>query len=144
MKVIAIHIAPGSRLPTRSVDTVVAEARKGLVGDRYHGSRHRQVTLQSRESLDRAADDLGYGFDSPATRRNITVDAGEIPATPGTRIQIGEAEFEVVRDAAPCRLLDDWIGPGAMNALRGRAGSALRVLSTGTIRVGDSVVITIP
>jgi len=144
VKVIAIHIAPGSRLPTRSVDTVVAEARKGLVGDRYHGSRHRQVTLQSRESLDRAADDLGHGFDSPATRRNITVDAGEIPATPGTHIQIGEAEFEVVRDAAPCRLLDDWIGPGAMNALRGRAGSALRVLSTGTIRVGDSVVITIP
>jgi MOSC domain-containing protein YiiM len=142
VKVIAIHIAPGSRIPTRSVDTVVAEARKGLVGDRYHGSRHRQVTLQSRESLDRAADDLGHGFDSGATRRNITVDAGEIPATPGTRITIGEAEFEVVRDAAPCRLLDDWIGPGAMKALRGRAGSALRVLRTGTIEVGDTVEIT--
>lgn len=142
MKVIAIHIAPGSRIPTRSVDTVVAEARKGLVGDRYHGSRHRQVTLQSLEALDRAAEDLGHEFDSGATRRNITVDAGEIPATPGTRITIGEAEFEVVRDAAPCRLLDDWIGPGAMKALRGRAGSALRVLRTGTIQVGDTVEIT--
>ena len=144
MQVIAIRIAPGSRLPTRAVDAVVAEARKGLVGDRYHGSRHRQVTLQSRESLDRAAEDLGHGFESHATRRNITVDAGEIPAKPGTRIQIGEVEFEVVRDAAPCRLLDDWIGPGAMKALRGRAGSALRVLSTGTVRVGDRVVIITP
>jgi MOSC domain-containing protein YiiM len=142
VKVIAIHIAPGSRIPTRSVDTVVAEARKGLVGDRYHGSRHRQVTLQSLEALDRAAEDLGHEFDSGATRRNITVDAGEIPAAPGTRITIGEAEFEVVRDAAPCRLLDDWIGPGAMKALRGRAGSALRVLRTGTIQVGDTVEIT--
>ena len=142
MKVAAITIAPGSRLPTRSVNSVVAEARKGLVGDRYHGSRHRQVTLQSQEQLDRAAEDLGHGFDSGATRRNITVDAGEIPATPGTRITIGEAEFEVVRDAAPCRLLDDWIGPGAMKALRGRAGSALRVLHTGTIQVGDTVEIT--
>ena len=122
--------------------SVVAEARKGLVGDRYHGSRHRQVTLQSQEALDSAAEDLGHGFDPGATRRNITVDAGEIPATPGTRITIGEAEFEVVRDAAPCRLLDDWIGPGAMKALRGRAGSALRVLRTGTIRVGDTVEIT--
>ena len=144
VKVIAIHIAPGSRIPTRPVDAVIAEARKGLIGDRYHGSRHRQVTLQSRESLDRAAEDLGHEFDSHATRRNITVDAGDIPATPGTRIQIGEAEFEVVRDAAPCRLLDDWIGPGAMKALRGRAGSALRVLSTGTVRVGDRVVIITP
>ena len=142
MKVAAITIAPGSRLPTHSVNSVVAEARKGLVGDRYHGSRHRQVTLQSQEALDRAAEDLGHGFDSGATRRNITVDAGEIPATPGTRITIGEAEFEVVRDAAPCRLLDDWIGPGAMKALRGRAGSALRVLRTGTIQVGDTVEIT--
>ena len=141
---IGIHIAPGSRIPTRSVDAVVAETGKGLVGDRYHGSRHRQVTLQSREALDRAAEDLGYGFDSHATRRNITVDGGDVPAKPGTRIRIGEVEFEVVRDAAPCRLLDDWIGPGAMTALRGRAGSALRVLSSGTIRVGDCVVATAP
>ena len=48
----------------------------------------------------------------------------------------------MVRVAAPCRLLDDWIGPGAMAALRGRAGSALLVLSSGTIRVGDPVEIT--
>ena len=142
VKVLTIHIAPGSRLATRAVDSVDAEARKGLLGDRYHGSRHRQVTLQSRESLDLAAADLGLEFDSHATRRNITVDRGEIPATPGVRLRIGEAEFEVVRDAAPCRLLDDWIGPGAMVALRGRAGSALRVLRSGTIRVGDSVLIT--
>jgi MOSC domain-containing protein YiiM len=141
VKVTAIHIAPGSRLPTRAVDSVVAEARKGLVGDRYHGSRHRQVTLQSQESLNHAAEDLGHGFDAQATRRNITVDGGDIPAKPGTRLTIGAVEFEVVRDAAPCRLLDDWIGPGAMKALRGRAGSALRVISTGTIIVGDSVTI---
>lgn len=144
MKIAAIDIAPGSRLPTRSVHSAVAEARKGLVGDRYHGSRHRQVTLQSQEALDRAAEDLGHGFDARATRRNITVDSGDVPTKPGTRIRIGAAEFEVVRDAAPCRLLDDWIGPGAMVALRGRAGSALRVLSSGTIRVGDPVHITNP
>ena len=139
---VAIHIAPGSRIPTRPVDAVDVEAGKGLVGDRYHGSRHRQVTLQSQESLNHAADDLGHGFDAQATRRNITVDGGDIPAKPGTRLMIGAVEFEVVRDAAPCRLLDDWIGPGAMKALRGRAGSALRVISTDTISVGDSVTIT--
>jgi MOSC domain-containing protein YiiM len=144
MKVVAIHIAPGTRLPTRSVGSVTAEARKGLIGDRYHGSRRRQVTLQSQEALNLAAADLGHGFDCGATRRNITVDSGEIPTTPGTRLRIGTAEFDVVRDAAPCRLLDDWIGPGAMAALRGRAGSALRVLQSGTIQVGDAVEIVPP
>lgn len=142
MKVVAIHIAPGSRIPTHPVDSVEAEAGKGLVGDRYHGSRRRQVTVQSQEALNLAADDLGYAFEAHATRRNITVDVGDVPAKPGTRLRIGGVDFEVVRDAAPCRLLDDWIGPGAMTALRGRAGSALRVLTTGTIRVGDSVLIT--
>ncbi|MGV1086496.1 MAG: MOSC domain-containing protein [Mycobacterium sp.] len=138
-RVASIHLAPGRRLPMRATEAVEAEAGKGLIGDRYHGSRYRQVTIQSREALDQTADELGYGFESSATRRNITVDAGEIPAKPGSRLRIGEVEFEVVRDAAPCRLMEDSVGPGAMAALRDRAGSACRVLTSGTIRVGDPV-----
>ena len=139
MRVASIHLAPGTRLSTRPVDAVEAEAGKGLVGDRYHGSRHRQVTVQSRTALDQAAAKLGYEFDSGATRRNITVDAGDIPTTPGARLRIGDVELEVVRVAAPCRLMEEAVGPGATDALRGRAGSACRVLTSGTIRVGDRV-----
>ena len=58
MKVVAIHVAPARRLPMRSIESVVAEAGIGLVGDRYHGSRHRHVTIQSQELLDRAAEEL--------------------------------------------------------------------------------------
>ena len=128
----------------RPADAIAVEAGKGIVGDRYHGSRHRQVTVQSREALDRAVEQLGYPFDSGATRRNITVDSGDIPTTPGTRIRIGSVLLEVVRVAAPCRLMDDSVGPGAAAALRGRAGSACRVLSSGTIRIGDPVEIADP
>ncbi len=95
--VVAIHVAKGRRLPTRSVPSVEAEAGAGLVGDRYHGSRHRHVTVQS------------------------------LP------------ELEVVRIAAPCRLLDDNLGPGAARALHARAGTVFRLLSSGTISVGDEV-----
>jgi MOSC domain-containing protein YiiM len=139
VKVVAIHIAAASRLPTRLVDAADAEAGKGLVGDRYHGTRHRHVTIQSQEQLDRAADDLGYAFDSGSTRRNLTVDTGEIPTRPGARLRIGDVELEVVRVAAPCRLLDDSIGRGAAAALRRRAGSVCHLLTSGTIRVGDVV-----
>jgi MOSC domain-containing protein YiiM len=137
--VLAIHTAPGRRLPVRSHDAVAAEAGRGLVGDRYHGTRHRHVTIQSRELLDRAAEELGRAIDSGATRRNITVDAGEIPTRPGTRVRIGEVELEVVRLSAPCRLLDDDIGRGAAAALHRRGGSVCRLLTSGTIRVGDVV-----
>lgn len=123
----------------RAVSDVPAEAGRGLVGDRYHGSRHRHVTVQSQEALDEAAADLGREFPSGATRRNITVDAGEIPTRPGSRLRIGDVDLEVVRVAAPCRLMDDGIGPGAAAALRGRAGTVCRILSSGTIRVGDDV-----
>jgi hypothetical protein len=39
--VVAIHVAPGSRIPVRAVEAVDAEAGKGLIGDRYHGTKHR-------------------------------------------------------------------------------------------------------
>lgn len=139
MKVTAIHIAPGRRLPVKYVDTVVAEAGKGLVGDRYHGSRHRHVTLQAQADLDLAAADLGFGFRPGDTRRNITVDVGPIPTRPGERVRIGEVELEVVRIAAPCRIMDDTVGPGATPALRRRAGTVFRVLTSGTISIGDDV-----
>jgi MOSC domain-containing protein YiiM len=43
------------------------------------------------------------------------------------------------RVAAPCRLLDDNLGPGAAEALRRRAGSICRMLESGVIAVGDEV-----
>jgi MOSC domain-containing protein YiiM len=138
--VVSIHVAPGRRLPMRSVASVEAEAGRGLVGDRYHGSRHRHVTVQSRADLDDAAAALGSPVPDAGTRRNITVSHGSVPTTPGTRLRIGGALLEVVRAAAPCKLLDDDLGPGAQIALRRRGGTAFRLLEGGTIAVGDAVV----
>jgi MOSC domain-containing protein YiiM len=143
-RVHSIHIAPGRRLPVTSVDSVVAEAGKGLVGDRYHGTRHRHVTVQSLASLEEAAASFGSPIEPGMTRRNLTLTDGEVPRQPGARIRIGEVLLEVVRVAAPCRLLDDGIGRGAQEALRRRAGSVCRVLESGTITVGDEVRISAP
>ena len=136
----AIHVAPGRRLPTKAVQQVEAEAGAGLVGDRYHGTRHRHVTVQALDDLAAAAEVLGRPVDPGLTRRNITLDHGPIPTRPGERMTIGDVELEVVRIAAPCRLLDDWLGPGAMAALRSpRGGTVFRLLTSGTISVGDEV-----
>jgi MOSC domain-containing protein YiiM len=137
--VTAIHVAKARRLPTRSVDSVEAEAGAGLVGDRYHGSRHRHVTVQAAEALEAAAADLGRPVDPGLTRRNITISGAEVPRRPGQRIRIGDVDLEVVRVAAPCRLLDDALGPGAARALHDRGGTVFRLLGSGTISVGDPV-----
>ncbi|HWJ10711.1 MAG TPA: MOSC domain-containing protein [Nocardioides sp.] len=134
-----IHVAKASRLPMQSKDAVEVEAGRGIVGDRYHGTRHRHVTVQSRETLDEAAEVFGSEVPSGLTRRNITIDHGVVPRDPGALIRVGDVLLEVVRVAAPCKLLDDAIGAGAQGALRRRAGTVFRVLEGGTIRVGDPV-----
>ena len=137
----AIHVAAARRLPSRSVDRVEIEAGKGIVGDRYHGARHRQVSVQSLDGLAEGGSALEYPIDPVLTRRNITLSTGEVPKDPGALIRIGDVVLEVVRVAAPCKLLDDWIGPGAQAALRGRGGSVCRVLETGWVSAGEAVVL---
>lgn len=134
-----LHVAKATRLPMRAVDSVEVEAGKGIVGDRYHGTKHRHVTLQSADALGEASE--VYGSDVPAhlTRRNITISDGVVPRDPGTRIRIGDVLLEVVRVAAPCKLLDDTIGRGAQEALRRRGGSVFRALEGGRIELGDEV-----
>jgi MOSC domain-containing protein YiiM len=136
--VTAIHVAPARRLPMRAVDRVHAEAGRGLVGDRYNGTRHRHVSVQSTTELAEAAERLGSPVPPAGTRRNVTLSHGNLPTRPGVRVRLGDALLEVVRKAAPCRILDDEIAPGAAAALHDRAGTILRVLESGDIAVGDA------
>lgn len=140
----ALHTAKATRLPMRAVDEVEVEAGRGIVGDRYHGTRHRHVTVQSQDALDEASRLHGSVVEPALTRRNLTVSHGVVPRDPGARIRIGDVLLEVVRVAAPCKLLDDTIGPGAQEALRRRAGSVCRVLEGGTVRLGDPVDLEVP
>jgi MOSC domain-containing protein YiiM len=113
------------------------------VGDRYHGTRHRHVTVQSATALAEAAELLGREIPAALTRRNLTVSDGVVPRDPGSRIRIGDVLLEVVRVAAPCKLLDDTIGVGAQEALRRRGGSVCRVLESGVVRLGDEVTLAV-
>jgi len=135
--VVGLQIAKATRLPMVAVEEIEVETAGGIVGDRYHGSKHRQVSVQSLEELADAEAIHGAPIDPLLTRRNITLASGRIPREPGHRWTIGEIELEVVRDAAPCKLLDDELGAGARTAMRRRAGVICRVVQGGTMRLGD-------
>ncbi|MBU1802105.1 MAG: sulfurase, partial [Actinobacteria bacterium] len=62
--VLCLHIAKATRLPMRAVDHIEVEAGKGIVGDRYHGTKHRHVTVQSAAALAEAT--ALYGAEVPA------------------------------------------------------------------------------
>ena len=136
--VAGLHLSPAHRAPMIEVGHVDVVLGQGLVGDRFFGSRHRQVSVQSRGQLDEASRVLGAEILSGLTRRNVTLERGKVPSIPGARIAIGDdVLLEVVRQAAPCRIMDEVIGAGARRALHGRGGAVCRILSSGRITIGD-------
>lgn len=137
-RVEAIHVAAREGAPMEALASVECRADFGLVGDRYArpGSKG-QLTLVSSEDLVQAAAELGAPIASGATRRNVTV-GGRLPSV-GARVRLGDVLLEVTGPAEPCGLMDECIGAGAKDALRGRAGVRARVLGGGTLRVGDAV-----
>lgn len=139
VRVASLHVAQERKAPMVAVDQVEAEAGRGVVGDRYHGTRHRHVSVQSRDDLAAAAEALGAPVPEERTRRTLTLDHGEVPTEPGARLVVGDVVLEVVRRAAPCRVMDESVGPGAARALHGRGGAICRVLTSGSIAVGDEV-----
>lgn len=139
-EVVVLALAPAAGAAMVTSDRIDV-GRSGIVGDRYEGSRHRHISVQSATELADAAAILGKPIPATATRRNVTISSGTVPHRPGARISIGEVELEVVRQAAPCRVMDETIGPGGRAALRRRAGAICRVLVPGRIAVGDTVVV---
>ncbi|MGC4110166.1 MAG: MOSC domain-containing protein [Nocardioides sp.] len=138
-RLVSIHVAKASRLPMKELSSVEVETDKGIVGDRYHGTGFRQVTLQSAASLAEAAAEFGAPVPAGLTRRNLTIDEGVVPRQPGTLIRVGPVLLEIVCIRQPCKLLDDTMGAGVRHVLRERSGSLCRVLEGGVIHVGDEV-----
>ena len=149
-EVVGLQIALASRLPMREVESIEILDGHGITGDRYENARHRQVTVQTLEEIAVAEEKVGRDLDAVLTRRNITIDTGSLDRTPGSRIRIGSddngwVELEVVRDAAPCKLLEDTLGRDAKLALSKKAGVVYRTISGGSIKLGDNFeVIEIP
>ena len=136
-QVVSLHITQATKLPMVAKTAVEIRTGGGIIGDRYEGARHRHVSIQTLEELDEASARLGAPIDPALTRRNITLSGGRLPHAPGSPITIGAVEFEVVRQAAPCRVMDFEVAEGAMQALRRRAGVICRTISGGIVALGD-------
>jgi len=135
-----IHIASKSGAPVDSLDEVEVVAGKGLAGDRNFDKYSKgQITVVSTEELAEAAAAWGSDIEPGSTRRNVTVSGFQLPREPGSQFRMGQVVVEVYRDASPCELMNDSVGPGAREHLRGRAGIRGLVIEGGRLRVGDEV-----
>jgi MOSC domain-containing protein YiiM len=117
----------------------------GLTGDRANKSNpesKRQVTLIQYEHLEAAASFLGKKTINPAlVRRNIVVKGLNLNALKGQQFSVGEAVLEMTGFCHPCNRMEENLGRGGYNAMRGHGGITCRVIKEGKIKLGDPVTI---
>lgn len=136
-----IGLRPERRAPLQSVSEVEVTQENGLVGDRYRRKQgKRQVTLIQQEHLAAVASLLGKAqVDPDITRRNIVVSGINLLALKNKQFQIGDVILEHTGLCHPCSRMEEALGAGGYNAMRGHGGITARVVAGGKIRVGDSV-----
>jgi MOSC domain-containing protein YiiM len=142
-----IGVRPARRVPLVSVEAVEARMGRGLVGDHFSGTAEskRQVTLIQAEHLDVIARLMHRdGVDPALLRRNILVRGINLLALNGAKFSIGAAILEGTGGCHPCSRMEEALGAGGYNAMRGHGGITARVIQTGCIRSGDEVALREP
>ncbi len=137
-----IGVRPAKGEPMLVVDEVLADTRSGLMGDRYNGnSGRRQVTLLQYEHLAVLESMLGKAIAPETIRRNLLIKGVNLLALKNCQFKIGEAVFQMTGLCHPCSKMENKLGAGGYNAMRGHGGINAQVLQGGLIRVGDKLTV---
>ena len=137
-----IGVRPERRAPLTSITQVEAIAGYGLAGDHYasKSNGNRQVTLIQAEHLEAVAKLLGKPEVRPEwVRRNILVSGINLTALRDRRFRIGDTVLEGAGTCDPCSRMEEVLGAGGYNAMRGHGGIIARIVDGGMIRLGDRV-----
>lgn len=139
-KVCWIGVREGRKKPMLTLQQVEALTQKGLQGDHFSGSvgSKRQVTLIQQEHLDAIASFMQVKTVSPETlRRNIVIKGFNLLALKDKTFYVGEVLLEYTGECHPCSRMEENLGQGGYNAVRGHGGITARILQGGKISMGD-------
>lgn len=130
------------KAPIEAVSSVAIEVGTGLEGDRHarSGRGKRQVTLIQAEHFPVIASLVGFDVSPERLRRNLVVSGINVWALKDRVFRVGSVVLQGTGPCAPCSRMEENLGPGGYNAMRGHGGITARVLEAGRCAVGDEVV----
>ena len=140
--IVWIGLRPARRQQLLAVSHAELDPDGGLIGDHYQSrSNHaRQVTLIQAEHIATIAACLGIGPIDPARlRRNVVVSGINLHALKGRRFSLGSALLEATGKCHPCSRMEEVLGVGGYNAVRGHGGVTARIVAPGTVTLGDAI-----
>lgn len=150
----AIIVRPARRVAAVEVEETLAIQDVGLQHDRrgleYDPSNkkisNRQVTLIQAEHIDVVAKLMRIpDLDARTLRRNLVVSGINLlavkPLFPGQShyLHIGDVVLEITGICAPCSRMEELLGEGGYNAMRGHGGINAKILKGGMLAKGDAV-----
>ncbi|MFD2787592.1 MOSC domain-containing protein [Hymenobacter rubripertinctus] len=144
-----LGLRPARREPMRVVAQAQAETDRHLLGDhaRPQPGGKRQLTLIQHEHLTAVAGFLGLAapLDPGRLRRNLVVSGLNLLALKNRQISLGEeVVLEITGECHPCSRMEEELGAGGYNAMRGHGGLTARIVRGGLIRLGDVVRVVPP
>jgi MOSC domain-containing protein YiiM len=119
----------------------------GIVGDRqkhtkFHGGVLRALCLYSLELIEKLQAE-GHPIYPGSTGENVTISGVDwTTLASGTRMKLGdEVEIQLTKEADPCRTIAASFANGTFRRLEepGEMRWYCRIVTTGTVRVGDAV-----
>lgn len=136
-----ISIRPQRRGEIEILNQVEVSVDSGIQGDHYskEGGK-RMVTLIQAEHIDTVSSMLNKEVDPRLLRRNIVVRGINLNALQDAKFKVGDSVIlEGTGFCHPCSRMEENLGAGGYNVMRGHGGITAKVIQKGVIKTGDKV-----
>ena len=151
MDVVALCYCPADGGSMLSVPEVALVAGSGIVGDRYYGAKQKypgqNLTLIEAEEIEAFNARNGTSIELTGPRRNVVTRNVRLNLLVGREFYIGAVALRGIELCEPCRTLATHLAATGMAKAKfvreftHRAGLRVDVLRSGSIRVGDKIVV---
>ena len=133
------HGLPPGEERMKACSEIDCVASRGIRGDRFFDHKldfKGQITFFEMDSHEALCHKLGLaGVPSTAYRRNVITRGVDLNTLIGQEFEIQGVRFLGTEEAKPCYWMDQAVGPGAHEGLKGKGGLRAKILTSGNLRV---------